>query len=104
LFSHRSHPDPHACPTRRSSDLGHADAAWLPRLALAAVWLLPLVVWPGLERPFSTPKTALLAVASLVLLAGRRLTVAAGYGAHRRSEEHTSELQSRENIVCRLLL
>src|SRR6266511_3251552 len=24
--------------------------------------------------------------------------------SHRRSEEHTSELQSRENIVCRLLL
>src|SRR5690606_42085725 len=24
--------------------------------------------------------------------------------AHRRSEEHTSELQSRENLVCRLLL
>src|SRR5690606_41232869 len=24
-------------------------------------------------------------------------------GASRRSEEHTSELQSRENIVCRLL-
>src|SRR5436309_6355481 len=23
---------------------------------------------------------------------------------HQRSEEHTSELQSRENIVCRLLL
>src|SRR5690606_42126938 len=23
--------------------------------------------------------------------------------AHRRSEEHTSELQSRENLVCRLL-
>src|SRR5690606_40350531 len=28
------------------------------------------------------------------------LAVAAGY----RSEEHTSELQSRENLVCRLLL
>src|SRR5690606_41609094 len=27
------------------------------------------------------------------------------HGAHnRRSEEHTSELQSRENLVCRLLL
>src|SRR5690606_41774205 len=27
------------------------------------------------------------------------------YGSsHRRSEEHTSELQSRENLVCRLLL
>src|SRR5690606_39723196 len=25
-------------------------------------------------------------------------------GARRRSEEHTSELQSRENLVCRLLL
>src|SRR5690606_39379258 len=25
-------------------------------------------------------------------------------GAKRRSEEHTSELQSRENLVCRLLL
>src|SRR5690606_40085642 len=24
--------------------------------------------------------------------------------SHRRSEEHTSELQSRENLVCRLLL
>src|SRR4249919_4104876 len=31
----------------------------------------------------------------------------AGYGARARelrSEEHTSELQSRENLVCRLLL
>src|SRR5690606_42136352 len=27
-----------------------------------------------------------------------------GTGGQRRSEEHTSELQSRENLVCRLLL
>src|SRR5690606_40754265 len=27
-----------------------------------------------------------------------------GHAAFRRSEEHTSELQSRENLVCRLLL
>src|SRR5690606_41687326 len=26
------------------------------------------------------------------------------YQSNRRSEEHTSELQSRENLVCRLLL
>src|SRR5690606_41134358 len=32
----------------------------------------------------------------------RRNTSAGGYV--RRSEEHTSELQSRENLVCRLLL
>src|SRR5207302_9917748 len=27
-----------------------------------------------------------------------------GFGGFLRSEEHTSELQSRENLVCRLLL
>src|SRR5690606_41679443 len=27
-----------------------------------------------------------------------------GSASHERSEEHTSELQSRENLVCRLLL
>src|SRR5690606_41801223 len=32
-----------------------------------------------------------------------RLRLAAGH-RRRRSEEHTSELQSRENLVCRLLL
>src|SRR5579883_1068234 len=32
-------------------------------------------------------------------LGGRR-----GLGIYCRSEEHTSELQSRENLVCRLLL
>src|SRR5690606_39729530 len=36
----------------------------------------------------------------------RRIVVAGGEtsGAVARSEEHTSELQSRENLVCRLLL
>src|SRR5690606_41666304 len=33
---------------------------------------------------------------------GRPAAAAAGVG--HRSEEHTSELQSRENLVCRLLL
>src|SRR5207302_10310445 len=31
-------------------------------------------------------------------------TSARAYVSSKRSEEHTSELQSRENIVCRLLL
>src|SRR5690606_40632894 len=31
-------------------------------------------------------------------------TVDAGMAGRPRSEEHTSELQSRENLVCRLLL
>src|SRR3712207_7141487 len=46
-------------------------------------------------------------------LAGERATVHLGHPAvggggdhrlHRRSEEHTSELQSRQYLVCRLLL
>src|SRR5690606_35859726 len=36
--------------------------------------------------------------------AGERTELRAGVGAFYRSEEHTSELQSRENLVCRLLL
>src|SRR3712207_6888201 len=35
---------------------------------------------------------------------GERLAVAAGMGERLRSEEHTSELQSRQYLVCRLLL
>src|SRR2546430_9774948 len=33
-----------------------------------------------------------------------RLTLMAGHGRDARSEEHTSELQSQSNLVCRLLL
>src|SRR5690606_41394310 len=35
-------------------------------------------------------------------MAGSRMPIAIAHGE--RSEEHTSELQSRENLVCRLLL
>src|SRR5690606_21849166 len=42
--------------------------------------------------------------AALSLLIGTTVGVIAGYNQGGRSEEHTSELQSRENLVCRLLL
>src|SRR2546427_8750176 len=35
---------------------------------------------------------------------GRGHRVSSGYGPSGRSEEHTSELQSQSNLVCRLLL
>src|SRR2546427_7353365 len=35
---------------------------------------------------------------------GERIGVAAWRDGRRRSEEHTSELQSQSNLVCRLLL
>src|SRR2546429_6506717 len=37
-------------------------------------------------------------------LYGREQTVASGAVVEKRSEEHTSELQSRLHLVCRLLL
>src|SRR5690606_40217126 len=40
---------------------------------------------------------------STIIFVGEIALTAAG-GVNRRSEEHTSELQSRENLVCRLLL
>src|SRR5690606_39314859 len=75
---HRPHRDLHSFPTRRSSDL---------HLAVRA--------GPGDQRPQA--------------LGQRHCTVAdhqqpCSGAAPGRSEEHTSELQSRENLVCRLLL
>src|SRR5690606_40964201 len=60
------------------------------------------------ERSNATPVTAT-SKAELIekILTERRIELAfEGHGIFEflRSEEHTSELQSRENLVCRLLL
>src|SRR5690606_39327003 len=85
----------HSFPTRRSSDL------WLDILAKI------------LRKPVHTvtaPDTGNLGNS---LMAGKALGLYSSYveASQRmvsadqvRSEEHTSELQSRENLVCRLLL
>src|SRR2546427_8233632 len=39
-----------------------------------------------------------------ISLESRRASRPANYGTLERSEEHTSELQSQSNLVCRLLL
>src|SRR5690606_40044249 len=65
---------------------------------------------PASARPIKSPVTAELLCSTAVrprpaAAALRSLSSAAA--SHReaaRSEEHTSELQSRENLVCRLLL
>src|SRR5690606_41384127 len=69
-----SHRHLHSFPTRRSSDLG-------PGLVLGHHARQPAGIETGAARD-----------------------LAPGQGRARRSEEHTSELQSRENLVCRLLL
>src|SRR5439155_25402408 len=79
---HRSHRHLHSFPTRRSSDLcGSAPASVGP-------------------EPFEAVGTGA-RPAGARRLAGRAPVPTASKG---RSEEHTSELQSRGHLVCRLLL
>src|SRR5690606_41530276 len=89
------HPHLPSFPTRRSSDLlptassrrrgrgvldrGQPGCGWRPSV--------PAALRPAAPPPSPAPTGA-----------GRDAAAAA------RSEEHTSELQSRENLVCRLLL
>src|SRR5690606_41278732 len=101
FYAVADHREPRPFPTRRSSDLVrgrivgdgvHREVA--PReVVLDVVHVLHVI------------GTAAVGVA-LLAAEGRDL-VAAPPEEHRhrpRSEEHTSELQSRENLVCRLLL
>src|SRR5690606_41613778 len=85
FFSARSaaHRELHSFPTRRSSDLSAA----------------PIRAPDRVPRPPSTTAVSRVRLRVRVkpLGAASRTEVA-------RSEEHTSELQSRENLVCRLLL
>src|SRR5690606_39547431 len=56
-----------------------------------------------LDRGRLAPPRALGAIAALAALAARAATATtAATALLLRSEEHTSELQSRENLVCRL--
>src|SRR5207253_10116419 len=83
-------PDLHSFPTRRSSDL-----LLLTQTLAAVVALLAgsLLLW-GARMP--RRRIAFLLAGGAVALA----LLAAGV----RSEEHSSELQSRGHLVCRLLL
>src|SRR5690242_21196108 len=76
-------------PTRRSSDLA----------ALGDVLDVRRDKLQGLRRG-DAPKTGELADERLA----RELTRGDGNDLRMRSEEHTSELQSHVNLVCRLLL
>src|SRR5699024_12642837 len=81
--------------------------------SVAVIWILVMVVSHlGLRRghryrPWQNKMAGLLVV-SLALIIGIPLGVgsveATSIVSGRRSEEHTSELQSRFDLVCRLLL
>src|SRR5207249_11704078 len=76
-------------PTRRSSDLssGSPPSAAVAPQAIRAV----LRARPGSWKP-------------LLVAACRRPPASRSRSSSSRSEEHTSELQSRFDLVCRLLL
>src|SRR5690606_39924592 len=81
---------------------------------LAPGFLLPfLIFWSCLDRTIILPLVPVIAddLGSTLVAAGMAVTAhALAYSILQlvwgplRSEEHTSELQSRENLVCRLLL
>src|SRR5690606_41302642 len=94
-------PPLHSFPTRRSSDL-HALAIGEPTLAIEVTRLLARAAHAREAR--RVDRGVALEVAGVL-----RVEPLRDHRAHvgvevLRSEEHTSELQSRENLVCRLLL
>src|SRR5207247_11074638 len=91
----------HSFPTRRSSDLAPEPVAFAAE-ELGAY--LGRMFGPSpVQRSVAGPGGAWLCLAPAdAPVAVRALAVPAG--AEWRSEEHTSELQSRVELVCRLLL
>src|SRR5690606_42059680 len=86
----------HSFPTRRSSDLS-ASALLTPSLIVDGA---PSTASLASLRP--RPVIARTALITATLLAPKLVSTTSN--SVFRSEEHTSELQSRENLVCRLLL
>src|SRR5439155_16752560 len=92
FYCSADHRDLHSFPTRRSSDLRCRDCRWAHRRAADRAG--------GRVRARSPPAAP-----------GRRKAGKAsnrfcprGQPSAARSEEHTSEFQSRGHLVCRLLL
>src|SRR5699024_11642551 len=85
------HLDLHSFPTRRSSDLG-------------TVYLLEGVRALGGVRSFLNVTTDKVYENREWEWGYRETDPLDGYDPYSRSEEHTSELQSRFDLVCRLLL
>src|SRR5690606_42119143 len=99
-----SSPPLPSLPTRRSSDLCYCRGAATFSRGGSQAHPQAATKLRGLVLPSLTPGL-LCSTPSF-----RALPAVAGRGADRwhpqdveRSEEHTSELQSRENLVCRLL-
>src|SRR5690606_39493188 len=96
------HLDLHSFPTRRSSDLSGQIAldTETGELVLDSIEKETTVVMENLKAILEEAGTSF----KNVLKATIFISDMDNFGKINRSEEHTSELQSRENLVCRLLL
>src|SRR5947208_9214734 len=88
LIRYIDHRILHSFPTRRSSDLRRTPRSFAKRRSssmsrLGLTWVMSESGFP--KEPYHCQSTS-------------------WYGKPMRSEEHTSELQSPDHLVCRLLL
>src|SRR5690606_39466582 len=97
------HPALLSFPTRRSSDLLVAVGLIGTTVVPYNLFLHAAAVRERWSGPEHLPVARLDLTVSIALGAVVSMAVVAT-AASLRSEEHTSELQSRENLVCRLLL
>src|SRR5699024_12710176 len=89
----------HSFPTRRSSDLGGFGIVFFQTVQKAAgVWPGPVVKGEGDLRPWRYFSGVGVFPSAFI----EEVNISSV--CQPRSEEHTSELQSRFDIVCRLLL
>src|SRR5690606_40327393 len=87
--------------TIATSPTGTANLAYCKLVILKLAAAMMFGIFPGINMPpliVNPNKIALIADSVICGLISAAANVAL------RSEEHTSELQSRENLVCRLLL
>src|SRR5206468_10561246 len=93
-------PDLHSFPTRRSSDLRTRAILCVHQIGLPCDMRAILEVAKRHSLPVI--EDAACAIGSEILWDGKWERIGKPHGD--RSEEHTSELQSRSDLVCRLLL
>src|SRR5206468_12707614 len=97
----RARPALHSFPTRRSSDLARVRVQAFLDEGESIASVVPL--WPSADW-FERETYDMFGIVfdghpNLV-----RILMTDDWEGHPRSEEHTSELQSRSDLVCRLLL
>src|SRR5690606_41179519 len=101
LSSSTAPPDLHSFPTRRSSDLVLLVPQVQAPVELVQLGGMQHILVHHARCCVDDATAQVLLISTIILVVAQRLSPDTGLA---RSEEHTSELQSRENLVCRLLL